>query len=117
MASGDLGEWIFDFVSAIQSLFALQLTIKPKLPSRDFAAIVAKFLGEERAVFTIPPSPIEGKTGKWKFNFELNHGSHMLVKALTATNSTHDAGFEAGCIRNAGCSGEATDEEIPSYRG
>lgn len=85
VGSGDLGERLFDFVSALQSVFALQVTIKPKLPARDFASIVAKFLAEEKASFTIPPGPIEGKTGKWRFNFSLNRGDEALVKALTAT--------------------------------
>lgn len=84
-AAGDLGERLFDFVSAIQSIFALQFTVKPKLPARDFASVVAKFLAEEKTRFTIPPSPIEGKTGKWRFNFELNHSDETLVKTLTAT--------------------------------
>jgi hypothetical protein len=84
-----LVEGMFEFVHAIQSVLALQLTVRTKQPSRDFASIIAKFLAEERASFDIPAEPIEGKSGRWKFNFILNGNSvreETLVKALTATS-------------------------------
>jgi hypothetical protein len=85
-ASGNLAESVFDFIAALQSALALQFTIKPKLPARDFASIVAKFLAEQRTSFTIPSQPIDGKTGKWRFNFSLNEiADETLIKALTAT--------------------------------
>jgi hypothetical protein len=88
-SSDQLIERIFDFVHAIQSMLALQLTVRPMQPSRDFPSIVAKFLAEQRASFEVPSEYIEGKTGRWKFNFILNHvREETLVKALTATSKT-----------------------------
>jgi hypothetical protein len=86
--SGDrLVETVFDLVQAVQSMLALQLTVKPKQVSRDFSAIVAKFFAEQRTSFEIPPGPIEGKTGRWNFNFVLNHvRPETLVKAVTANS-------------------------------
>jgi hypothetical protein len=86
-SSDSLIETVFDFLQAVQSMLALQLTIKPKQPSRDFAAVVAKFLAEQQASFEIPALPIEGKTGPWRFNFSLNHvQKETLVKAITAAS-------------------------------
>jgi hypothetical protein len=82
----DLVETLFDFVHAIQSMLALQLTVKPTQEARDFSAIVAKFLAECGASFEIPER-VTGKTGRWKFNFVLNHVREAtLIKALTATS-------------------------------
>jgi hypothetical protein len=77
---------MFDFVHAIQSMLALQLTVKPQPERRDFSAIVAKFLAEQHASFEVPER-ITGKTGRWKFNFVLNHvKAETLVKALSVTS-------------------------------
>jgi hypothetical protein len=85
-SSEQLIETLFDFVHAIQSMLALQLTVRPQQERRDFSAIVAKFLAEQGASFEVPDR-INGKTGRWKFNFVLNHvREETLVKALTATS-------------------------------
>jgi hypothetical protein len=85
-ASENLVEHLFDFVHAIQSMLALQLTVRPQQERRNFAAIVAKFFAERGASFEIPER-IAGKTGRWKFNFVLNHvREETLVKTLTAVN-------------------------------
>ncbi len=89
VSRGDIPGDLFNFVSALQSLLALQFTIKTKQPTRDFASIVAKFLAEQRASFEIPIEPVEGLTGSWKFNFELNRvAPATFVKTLTATSTT-----------------------------
>jgi len=81
----DLAASVFDFAHAIQSILALQLTVQPRHPKRDFASVVAKFLAEQRASFEVPSEHINGRTGKWKFNFILNHvHEETLVKTLTA---------------------------------
>jgi hypothetical protein len=99
-------ERMFEFVHAIQSVLALQFTVKPKHLSRDFPSVVAKFLAEHNTSFEIPPEPIEGKSGKWKFNFVLNHvRQETLVKALSATS-------RAGAMRSA----EETVFEINDVR-
>ncbi|MGB9489833.1 MAG: DUF1828 domain-containing protein [Terriglobales bacterium] len=85
VASGHLGEHVFDFVSAIQNALALQLTVKRQLPARDFASIVAKYLGENQARFFVPNEPTAGKTGKWRFNFSFRNGTETLVKTMTTT--------------------------------
>jgi hypothetical protein len=88
-SAGDLAATMFDFAHAIQSILALQLTVQPRHPKRDFASVVAKFLAEQRASFEIPAEHIEGRTGRWKFNFVLNHThEETLVKALTARDKT-----------------------------
>lgn len=85
----ELVDRIVDFVQAIQSMLALQLTVKPKLEKRDFASLVAKFFAEQRTSFDVPSENIQGKTGRWKFNFVLNHvGKETLVKAITVTSVT-----------------------------
>jgi len=88
----DLPERIFDFVNGLQSMLALQLTMKPKQEGRDFASVVAKFLAEQHTSFEIPPEEIEGKSGRWRFSFSLNHvrPKETLVKALS-TNAPRDA--------------------------
>lgn len=79
-----LAEGIFDFVHVVQSILALQLTVKPKSIMRDFPAIVANFFYEQRAHFEVP-QPVPGKTGQWKFNFMLNSARQpTLVKTLSA---------------------------------
>jgi hypothetical protein len=84
--SGELVDRLFDFVHAIQSMLALQLTVRPQQEKRDFSTIVAKFLAENGASFEVPER-VPGKTGRWKFNFVLNHvREETLVKALTATS-------------------------------
>lgn len=84
----ELIDRMFDFVQAIQSMLALQMTVKPKLEKRDFPSLVAKFFAEQRTSFDVPSENIQGKTGRWKFNFVLNHvGKETLVKALTATSA------------------------------
>lgn len=88
-SSGELVDSIFDFVHAIQSMLALQLTVRPKQSPRDFPSIVAKFLAEQHASFELPAEHIEGKTGSWKFNFVLNQvREETLVKALTAISKS-----------------------------
>jgi hypothetical protein len=86
-SSDELVDRMFELVHAIQSALALQYTLKPKQVGRDFPSVVAKFLAEHRASFEVPPEPIEGRSGKWKFNFVLNHvREETLVKALSATS-------------------------------
>ena len=101
--SNDLIDRMFDFVHAIQSMLALQLTVRPKQPARDFPSIVAKFLAEQRASFEIPPEHIVGKTGRWKFNFVLNHvRQETLVKALTAGNRSQALHFSEQSVFEIG---------------
>ncbi len=89
LSGNDLLGDLFDFVSAIQSMLSLQFTLRTTQPSRDFASIVAKFFADHGAQFDIPGDPIEGLTGRWKFNFALNHvAPTTYVKALTATSTT-----------------------------
>jgi hypothetical protein len=97
---------MFDFVQAIQSVLALQVTVKRKQPRRDFVAIVAKFLAEQRASFEIPAEHIEGKTGRWKFSFVMNHvHKETLVKAVTASTkgealrNSEQSVFEIGDVK------------------
>jgi hypothetical protein len=85
--SEDLPSRVFDFASAVQSLLALQFTIKTRQPRRDFASIVAKFLAEQQAQFEVPTDLVDGKTGRWRFNFTLNTvAPPTFVKTLTATS-------------------------------
>lgn len=85
--SDELVERMFELVHSVQSILALQFTVKPKQPNRDFASVVAKFLSEHHAIYEIPPGPIDGKSGKWKFNFILNHvRKETLVRAVSATS-------------------------------
>ncbi|MGD1090376.1 MAG: DUF1828 domain-containing protein [Bryobacteraceae bacterium] len=105
-SSGELVGVMFDFVHAIQSMLALQLTVQPRHPKRDFASVVAKFLAEQHASFEVPAEYVNGRTGKWRFNFILNHVSEeTLVKALTARNknealrSAEQSVFEIGDVR------------------
>jgi hypothetical protein len=88
VASGDdIPGDVFDFVSAIQSLSALQFTVRTTQPTRDFASVVAKFLAERGTSFDVPER-VEGLTGKWKFNFALNRvASPTFVKTLTASTT------------------------------
>lgn len=104
--SDNLAESMFDFAHAIQSALALQLTVKTQQPKRDFPSIVAKFLGEQRTAFEIPTEDVEGKTGRWKFDFVLNHvREETLVKALSARSRTgalhlaEESVFEIGDVR------------------
>jgi len=88
-SSDELVSEMFDFVHAIQSMLALQLTVKPRTPERDFASVVSKFFAEQHASFDIPTEHVEGKTGRWKFNFILNQvREETLVKAISATTRT-----------------------------
>ena len=81
----ELIDRMFELVHAIQSVLALQFTIKPTQLTRDFPSVVAKFLAEHNTSFEVPPEPIDGRSGKWKFNFVLNHvRKETLVKALSA---------------------------------
>jgi Domain of unknown function DUF1828 len=90
VSRSDLVERVFDFAQAIQSMLALQLTVKPKSMRRDFPVIVAKFLADRRTSFEIPPELILGRTGRWKFNFVLNHvHEETLVKAVSASSGRH----------------------------
>ena len=69
-------------------MLALQLTVRPKQAKRDFPSIVAKFLAEQRTSFEVAEG-IDGKTGRWKFQFILNHvKQETLVKALTVTSKS-----------------------------
>jgi hypothetical protein len=84
-------EAIFEFAHAVQSMLALQLTVAPKEPKRDFPAIVAKFFSDQNVSFEIPSEYIDGKTGKWKLHFVLNHArQETFVRALSA-HSKSDA--------------------------
>lgn len=119
-SSDELVERMFEFVHAVQTALALQFTVKPKQLGRDFASVVAKFLAEQHASFEIPPEPIEGKSGKWKFNFVLNHvRKETLVKALTAPSkakamrSAEESVFEINdvkAVRDSGAVVIADDE-------
>lgn len=83
----DLVDRMFDLAHAMQAALALQLTLRPSQPASDFPSVVAKFLAEHRASFEIPPEPIEGKSGRWNFNFVLNHvRKETLVKTLSANS-------------------------------
>ena len=85
----NLVEALFDFVHAIQSMLALQLTVRPQQERRDFAAILAKFLAERGTSFEVPERVL-GKTGRWKFNFVLNRiRPATLIKALTVSSKAH----------------------------
>jgi len=87
-SASELIDTMFDFVHAIQSMLALQLTVRHEQPSRDFASIVAKFLAEQHVSFEVP-THIDGKTGRWKFNFVLNHvREETLIKTLSVGNRT-----------------------------
>lgn len=87
VSTGEMISRMFEFVHAMQSMLALQFTIKPKQSSRDFPSVVAKFLAEQGASFEIPAEPVQGLSGKWKFNFSLNHvKKETLVKAVSATS-------------------------------
>lgn len=120
VSSNELIDGMFDFMHAIQSMLALQFTIRPQQLGRDFPSVVAKFFAENHASFEIPEAPIEGKSGKWHFNFILNHvKEETLVKALTARSkpqalkSAKDSVFEIGdvrAIRNARAVVIADDE-------
>jgi hypothetical protein len=84
----ELIDRMFDFVHAIQSMLALQLTVRHDQPSRDFASIVARFLAEQHASFEVP-THVDGKTGRWKFNFVLNHvREETLIKTLSVVGRT-----------------------------
>jgi uncharacterized protein DUF1828 len=88
-ASEQLASAVFEFAQALQYIFALQFASKVQALSRDFATIVAQFLSEHRASYTIPPDNIPGKTGSWKFNFVLNHvRAATLVKTLSLPKAT-----------------------------
>ena len=78
----DLAPAVFDFVHAIQSFLSLQLTVVAKPPKRDFDTAVTKFLADQRASFEIPAENIEGKTGRWKFNFVLNRNFLFGLPAI-----------------------------------
>ena len=43
-STDELPNTLFDFVQGVQSMLALQLTMRPKQSTRDFASVVAKFL-------------------------------------------------------------------------
>jgi hypothetical protein len=119
-SSDELVDRMFEFVHAMQSMLALQFTLKPKQSSRDFPSLVAKFLAEHNASFEVPAEPIEGKSGRWKFNFVLNHvRKETLVKALSATSkmramrSAEESVFEINdvkAVRDAGAVVIADDE-------
>ena len=56
--------------------------------------MIAKFLGEQHISFELPVDFITGKSGKWRFNFILNHQQpETLVKAITATSSSQALGL------------------------
>ncbi len=87
VASDDMLARMFDFVHGIQSALALQLTIRPTTLARDFDSEVYRFFVEQRSDIGVPPESVNGKTGKWKFHFTLNHQHpETLVKAITATS-------------------------------
>lgn len=121
-SADELVDRMFELVHAVQSALALQFTVKPKQLNRDFPSVVAKFLAEHHASFEIPPEPIEGKSGRWKFNFVLNHvRKETLVKALSATSkaramrSAEESVFEINDVRAVRDSGAIViaDDEGP----
>lgn len=104
--SGELTDKIFDFLHALQSMSGLQFTAKPRKVQRDFNTIVAMFFAQQRASITIPPEPIEGVSGQWKFDFSLNHvAQETLVKTISTVGKnvikklTETATFEIGDIK------------------
>jgi hypothetical protein len=119
-SSDEMIDRIFELVHAMQSMLALQFTLKPKQLNRDFPSVVAKFLAEHNASFEVPPEPIEGKSGRWRFNFVMNHvRKETLVKALSATSkaramrSAEESVFEINdvkAVRDAGAVVIADDE-------
>jgi hypothetical protein len=96
---------VFDFAHAIQSALALQFTVQPRQTKRDFASVVAKFLAEQGTAFDIPAEHVDGKSGKWKFNFVLNHSGETMMKTITASNrnqalkSSEQAVFEINDVK------------------
>jgi hypothetical protein len=106
-ATGDeLAVRIFDFLHALQSMSGLQFTAKPRKEHRDFNTIVAMFFAEHRASIEIPTDPIEGISGKWKFDFSLNQvAKETLLKTISTVGRnqvvplTERATFEIGDVR------------------
>lgn len=87
-SADQLSAALFDFTHVLQSILALQFTVRPQLVSRDFQAIVARFFFERRVLPEMPATPFPGKSGNWKFNFILNRvKSPTLVKTLSAQKS------------------------------
>jgi Domain of unknown function DUF1828 len=86
-STDEIAEALFDFTHAIQSMLALQFTVKPRTPERDFTSVVVKFFAEQHTSFDIPAEHVAGKTGRWKFNLVLNHvRQEMLVKTVSVTS-------------------------------
>jgi hypothetical protein len=108
VARDDLAGGIFDFLHALQTMSGLQFTAKPREEERDFALVVAKFFGEQRASFEVPERYIEGISGnRWKFQFVLNHTrAETLVRTISTKSKTgvlglaEKATFEIGDVKN-----------------
>lgn len=99
---------VFEFVHAIQSMLALQLTVTPLVQRRDFEEIVKGFFVKQRTIFEVPAEGVEGKTGRWPFALILNHvptRQPVLVKTLsandrkTALKTAKETVFEVSDIR------------------
>jgi hypothetical protein len=104
--SDALAERVFDFLHALQSMSGLQYTSKPRKPQRDFNTIVAMFFAEQHASIQVPGDPIEGISGRWKFDFSLNEVSkETLIKTISAVGKnqilplTERATFEIGDVQ------------------
>lgn len=82
-------ESVFEFAHAMQSMLALQVVVAPKEPKRDFPAIVGKYFADRKVSYEKPPEYMEGKTGKWKLHFVLNHArQETLIRALSASSKS-----------------------------
>jgi hypothetical protein len=106
VSSDDLGDSVFDFLHALQSMSGLQFTAKPRKETRDFNTLVAIFFAEHGASIEIPTEPIEGIAGKWKFDFSLNHvRKGTLLKTISTvgknlvTPLAERATFEIGDVK------------------
>lgn len=82
--SEELADRVFDFLHALQSMSGLQYTAKPRKETRDFNTVVAMFFAQHGALIEIPPDPVEGRGGSWKFDFSLNHvKKETLLKTIS----------------------------------
>ena len=113
--SRGVGEDVFEFVHAVQSMLSLQVTLVPKTPKRVFAEIVKTFFARERTLFELPSQGVEGQNGRWQFDLILNHTRpQTLVKTVSATDRTRalkaakETIFEVGDIRRLKGTSDAT---------
>ncbi|MGC2109886.1 MAG: DUF1828 domain-containing protein, partial [Candidatus Korobacteraceae bacterium] len=104
--ANDVAASVFDFLSSLQAMSGLQLTAKPRKEKRDFNLIVALFFAEQGASVEVPPDAIEGISGRWKFDFSLNHvRKETLIKTISTVGKnqivglTEKATFEIGDVK------------------